>query len=112
MPLPEEVKHRLADVELKFFENGQCYRGAGCEKCNGMGMRGRLGFYEVILTNVRMRQAIAKRAGAVEMGATLPPGFITMRRDGMLKAGLGTTTVEEVLRATQDADESVGGAGD
>ena len=112
MPLPEEVKHRLADVEMKFFEGGQCWRGVGCEKCNGMGMRGRLGFYEVILTNTRMRQAIAKRVGAVEMGQTLPPGFVTMRRDGMLKAGSGMTTVEEVLRATQDADESVGGAGE
>ncbi len=111
MPLPEEVKHRLADVEHAFFINGMCYRGTGCEKCNGMGMRSRLGFYEVILTTTRMRQAIAKRVGAVEMGMTLPPGFVTMRRDGMLKAGEGTTTVEEVLRATQDADESVGGMG-
>ncbi len=111
MPLPEEVKHRLAPVEMTFFENGQCFRGSGCEKCNGMGMRGRLGFYEVILTNTPMRQAIAKRLGAVETAQTLPAGFVTMRRDGMLKAGLGMTTVEEVLRATQDADESVGGAG-
>jgi type II secretory ATPase GspE/PulE/Tfp pilus assembly ATPase PilB-like protein len=73
-------------------------------------MRSRLGFYEVILTNTRMRQAIAKRVGAVEMGQTLPPTFVTMRRDGMMKAGFGMTTIEEVLRATQDADESVGGA--
>ena len=111
MPLPEELMHRLASVEIGFFEGGRCFRGSGCEKCNGTGMRGRLGFYEVILTNTPMRQAIAKRLGAVETAQTLPSNFVTMRRDGMLKAGLGMTTVEEVLRATQDADESVGGAG-
>jgi type II secretory ATPase GspE/PulE/Tfp pilus assembly ATPase PilB-like protein len=110
-PLPEELRHRLASVEFSFFEDGMCYRGAGCEKCNGAGMRGRLGFYEVILTNTPMRQAIAKRLGAVETAQTLPTGFVTMRRDGMMKAGLGMTTVEEVLRATQDADEGVGEAG-
>jgi type II secretory ATPase GspE/PulE/Tfp pilus assembly ATPase PilB-like protein len=33
------------------------------------------------------------------------PDFITMREDGMTKAQRGETTIEEVLRATQDVDE-------
>jgi type II secretory ATPase GspE/PulE/Tfp pilus assembly ATPase PilB-like protein len=112
MPLPEELKHRLADAELAMFEGGMCYRGAGCEKCNNVGMRSRLGFFEVILTTVKMRQAISRRqSSSQDVGATLGPGFITMRRDGIIKAAQGMTTIEEVLRATQDAEDGLVEAG-
>jgi type II secretory ATPase GspE/PulE/Tfp pilus assembly ATPase PilB-like protein len=112
VPLPEELRHRLAEVELALFKGGQCFRGTGCEKCNNMGMRSRLGFYEVVLTTPRMRQAISKRqTSSQEMSTTVGAGFITMRRDGIIKAAQGITTVEEVLRATQDADEAIGEAG-
>jgi len=101
----------LAEGELALFEKGLCYYGAGCEKCNNVGMRSRLGFFEVILTTVKMRQAISKRCSSQDVAATVGPGFVTMRRDGIMKAAIGMTTVEEVLRATQDADEGVVEAG-
>lgn len=31
-----------------------------------------------------------------------------MRRDGLIKAAMGQTTIEQVLGATQDADEPLG----
>ncbi|MFM9996095.1 MAG: GspE/PulE family protein [Phycisphaerales bacterium] len=103
-PLPEEVKHRLADAETAMFEGGRCSRGAGCDKCDGAGYHGRLGFYEVVLASPSLRRAIAERVSAQDL-AKAANGFITMRRDGIIKAAQGLTTVEEVLRATQDADE-------
>jgi type II secretory ATPase GspE/PulE/Tfp pilus assembly ATPase PilB-like protein len=93
------------------FVGDQGWGGAGCEKCGNAGMRGRVGFYEVILTTPAMRQAIAQGASAFELGRHVQAGFITMRRDGVMKAASGMTTLEEVLRATQDADERVGDAG-
>ncbi len=113
--LTEEVAHRLAPVERAMFKiNARGHylgwRGAGCDKCNNAGMRGRQGFYEVILTTPALRQAVAAGASAMEMARHVQPGFITMRRDGVMKAASGMTTVEEVLRATQDADEAVGDA--
>ncbi len=118
--LAEEVTHRLAGVERAMFKTDASgmllgWRGKGCEKCGGSGMRGRAGFYEVILTTPGLRQAIASGANAMEMAKHVQPEFVTMRRDGVMKAAMGQTTVEEVLRATQDAEESVpaaaGGAG-
>jgi type II secretory ATPase GspE/PulE/Tfp pilus assembly ATPase PilB-like protein len=106
-PLPEEVKHRLAPVELAMFRNGQCWRGAGCEKCDGSGFRGRVGYFEVIVTNPQVRQGIAERMSQQGLTKLLNGGFVSMRRDGVQKAALGLTTVEEVLRATQDADETL-----
>jgi type II secretory ATPase GspE/PulE/Tfp pilus assembly ATPase PilB-like protein len=102
--LREELRHRLSDEELKLFKNG-AFRGRGCDKCNGTGMRSRLGFYELILTNPPLRQAISRRSGVMEMAAIAGPEFVTMRRDGLIKAANGETTVEEVLRSTQDADD-------
>jgi len=106
MPVPEELRHRLAEGELAMFERGMCYRGAGCEKCNGIGMRGRLGFFEVVLTTPAMRQGISRRQSAQDLAKTVLGGFVTMRRDGIMKAAQGITTIEEVLRATQDAEEA------
>jgi type II secretory ATPase GspE/PulE/Tfp pilus assembly ATPase PilB-like protein len=113
--LKEEVSHRLAPVERAMFtKNGaghlMGWMGAGCDRCNNNGMRGRAGFYEIILTTPSLRQAVASGASAMEMARHVQPGFVTMRRDGVIKAAAGLTTVEEVLRATQDADESVTGA--
>jgi type II secretory ATPase GspE/PulE/Tfp pilus assembly ATPase PilB-like protein len=103
-PLPEEVRHRLAEVELAMFERGRCWRGGGCDKCRGSGYRGRIGFFEVVLTCPAIRRAISDRVSAQDLSRAAN-GFVTMRRDGIVKASQGLTTVEEVLRATQDAEE-------
>ncbi len=106
-PFPEELKHRLAESELALFKDGLCYRNVGCDKCDGVGYRGRIGFFEVVVTTPALRSAISERLNAQELTRVSAPGFVTMRRDGIAKAALGLTTVGEVLRATQDADEAV-----
>ncbi|QQS08960.1 MAG: type II/IV secretion system protein [Phycisphaerales bacterium] len=107
-PLPEELLHRLSEVELAMFPGRRGSKGVGCEKCDGTGYRSRIGFYEMILTNSPLRQAISQRQSAHEMVRAVGPGFVTMRRDGMIKAAQGLTTVDEVLRATQDAEDLPG----
>jgi type IV pilus assembly protein PilB len=103
-PLPEEVTHRLAEPEIALFKGGNCWRGVGCDKCDGTGFRGRVGFFEIIVTTAPLRRAISERTGAQDLGRLLGGSFMTMRRDGILKAVEGITTVQEVLRATQDAE--------
>jgi type II secretory ATPase GspE/PulE/Tfp pilus assembly ATPase PilB-like protein len=105
--LPDEVRHRLADAELAMFPGGTGWRGAGCGECNGLGFRGRIGFFEVLTTTPTMRRAISQRLSAQDLARSGPPGHVTMRRDGIMKASEGMTTVTEVLRATQDADEGI-----
>ena len=41
----------------------------------------------------------------MELKQLVDADFMTMRDDGMEKAQRGDTTIEEVLRATQDVDE-------
>jgi type IV pilus assembly protein PilB len=80
--------------------------GAGCDKCNGTGFKGRLGFYEIARINARLREGISKNLNTLDLRRLVDADFVTMREDGMVKAIAGLTTVEEVLRATQDIDDS------
>jgi type IV pilus assembly protein PilB len=106
--IPEELRHRLSPRELGFFAGERAFKGVGCEACAGSGMRGRLGFFELLLTTATVRQAIAQRSSMQELVRAIGPGYTTMRTDGLAKAASGMTTILEVLRATQDAEEVPG----
>lgn len=110
-PLAEHLKHRLSHQEMSLFVDGNGYRGAGCEKCDGHGTRGRVGFFELVMMTPAVRQLVAKRATSAEIQAALGPAWITMRKDGLIKAASGDTMLDEVLRATQDASDEIGGIG-
>lgn len=69
----------------------------------GSVFKGRIGFYEVLVVTRAMRAAIGERVNAQKLLETAASSHITMRRDGLLKAAQGMTTVGEVLRATQDS---------
>ena len=88
------------------------YRGAGCEKCGGTGYKGRIAIYEVIGLDDELLAIITERGGAADEieARAKAKGMITMRQDGLLKALLGLTTLEEVLRLTEGAMD-IGGDG-
>ncbi|MFO0492077.1 MAG: GspE/PulE family protein [bacterium] len=101
--IPEASQHRIAPAERNLFPGMLASVGAGCDKCDQSGFRGRIGFYELLTLSPEMRAAItAGKTSTPELLAFAPPGYLTMRGDGLLKASTGQTTVDEVLRATQD----------
>jgi type II secretory ATPase GspE/PulE/Tfp pilus assembly ATPase PilB-like protein len=104
MPMTEEVAVRITPEERALFTDGIA-AGKGCEKCNGSGFRGRMGFYEIARINARLREGISKNRTALDLRGLVDADFTTMRDDGMAKAAAGLTTVDEVLRATQDIDD-------
>lgn len=104
-PLADAVKHRLTPAEQALFASGSGWVGAGCDKCDNSGFKGRIGFFEVLLVTPAMRTAITEgRTAAYEILATADKSHVTMRHDGLIKASVGLTTVDEVLRATQDTE--------
>jgi len=107
-PIADATRHRLSHAEQAMFVDGLAYRGKGCDRCGNTGMRGRVGYYEVALMNHAMREGIAARASTRTLMKAAGPDFVSMRRDGLIKAAEGSTTIEQVLGATQDADEPVG----
>ncbi|MBN2308462.1 MAG: Flp pilus assembly complex ATPase component TadA [Candidatus Hydrogenedentes bacterium] len=100
---PEIEWERLAmDVDPSKVE---VFHGRGCENCNNTGYSGRLGVYELLLSSDEIRTMIMHdtSAGARRRAARVG-GMNTMRQDGWQKVLNGITTVEEVVRQTQDDD--------
>jgi type II secretory ATPase GspE/PulE/Tfp pilus assembly ATPase PilB-like protein len=104
-PMPEDVSHRLSPAELAMF-NGTVSRGTGCDECNGSGYYGRIGYFELLVINPALRKAISENRPTTELATLVGDTYRTMRQDGIDRAAEGLTTIEEVLRATQDADDS------
>lgn len=100
MPSEEEVP---ADFPLEDSTNGQpIYRANGCRQCRGTGYSGRLGIYELLVTNDEIRHLASERRGTAEIRkAAIASGMRTLRQDGWLKVARGLTSIEEVLRVTK-----------
>ena len=76
-------------------------KGAGCEKCNNTGYKGRVGLYEVMEVTEELRELILVGASALELRRkAIDEGMITLRRSGLSKVMEGVTTIEEVARET------------
>ncbi len=77
--------------------------GKGCDHCRGSGYRGRTAIHEILLIDDGVREAIvAKSPASVIRKHALAHGMTPLRQDGFVKAALGITTLEEVLRVTQE----------
>lgn len=97
---------RLTPEEQRLFEHATG-EPIDSHDASGAVFKGRIGFYEVLTVTRSMRAAIGDRVNAQQLLETAAPTHITMRRDGLLKAAQGMTTVGEVLRATQDSGTDV-----
>jgi general secretion pathway protein E/type IV pilus assembly protein PilB len=80
----------------------QLYRSVGCESCRRTGYRGRLGIYELLVTNDEIRHLMTQ-AGTSDVikQAAIRNGMETLRVDGWNKVLAGITTIDEVLRVTK-----------
>ena len=100
LPLPEQsiLDAGYTPDEAK---STQIYKGKGCTVCNNTGYKGRVGLYEVMEITDELKELILVGASAMELKKkAIENGMITLRRSGLVKAALGHTTLEEVIRET------------
>jgi type II secretion system protein E len=92
---------------LERLSEGTIMEAAGCEECRGTGFRGRTGIYEILPITDAIRPLVVSRASssAIKQEA-IRHGMRTLRDDGWTKALKGVTTLEEVLRVTEE-DEAL-----
>ncbi|MFS7239837.1 type II secretion system ATPase GspE [Serratia proteamaculans] len=76
------------------------WRPVGCEKCHGLGYRGRLGIHELLLIDDAIRKAIHLHSSEQEIEQLCGDARHTLRQDGVRKLLMGETSIEEVLRVT------------
>lgn len=78
------------------------YKGTGCDECVD-GYKGRTGIYEVFEMNEAIEHLLLSQAtSAAIQNQAQKDGMITMQQDGVLKALVGITTIEEVGRVASD----------
>jgi type IV pilus assembly protein PilB len=78
----------------------------GCSKCNRQGFSGRIGIFETMEMTPELGDLVLKDLSETKiLQEGKRQGMITMRQDGILKALRGVTTVEEVLKATEEEIE-------
>ncbi len=101
-PPMEEL--RQLGVTMDMLEDNPVYRiGPGCEACKLTGYRGRLGIHELLIIDDEVRNLIMRSADSSEIRrAAAAKGMTTLREDGADKIMRGLTTIDEVLRVTQD----------
>jgi len=76
-------------------------KGAGCDRCNQTGYKGRVGLYEVMEVSEELRELVLVGASGLELRRkAIDEGMITLRQSGLRKVKEGVTTVEEVVRET------------
>jgi len=74
-----------------------------CEQCRTTGFRGRLGIFEILPVTEAIESLVITRASSSEIKQQgIRDGLRTLREDGWVKVMEGVTTVEEVLRVTED----------
>ncbi len=79
------------------------YKAQGCSKCFKTGYLGRSGIYELLVVDDEIRQLVLKNVDANTIKRTaMSKGMYTLRDDGADKIIRGITTIEEVMRVTQE----------
>ncbi|MFT4193651.1 type II secretion system ATPase GspE [Ottowia sp.] len=83
------------------------YEARGCEHCRGTGYQGRTGIHELLVVDEAMRSAILQGldASALQAIATRA-GMYTLYDDGLRKVAAGVTSLDELLRVTQDQSDA------
>ena len=101
---PADALRRLG---LDPAEHGgmKLYRGRGCDSCRGTGYRGRLGVFELMMMNDRLRGLVLGGTSSDQLRAAAEEeGMRLLRDDGVQKVLEGVTTVEELLRVVFVSD--------
>ncbi len=97
-----ELNMKPADLKGRKF-----FFGEGCDKCNNMGYKGRVGLYEFLVVNDDIRDLISKGASTDQFRSYLRShGVRSLRDSGIEALYAGLSTVEEVVRETVLEDEA------
>ncbi len=101
---PDSEMLYLSGLEIP--EGMQLVKGIGCEHCRNQGYKGRSGLFELIVLNDQLRELILTRPSASQVHQTA--GIKSLREYGLEKVKQGVTTIEEIVRVTQE-DEILSG---
>lgn len=103
--LKEKIKKFIENlpkrVNRKDYQDFRIYSPGGCDKCGGLGFKGRTSIFELFVINEKMEEAIYKNPTEIELKSLAKEQeMVNMQEDGILKVLKGITSVDEVERTT------------
>jgi type IV pilus assembly protein PilB len=100
---PEQPELEAAGYpEWLWNDIGELHRSVGCPACANTGYRGRLGLYEVMPMTEEIERLTVERSSAEAIKAVaVQQGMLTLRDDGLEKARMGVTSLDEVARVVK-----------
>lgn len=80
------------------------YRGVGCELCHNSGYQGRIGIFEMFLIDDTVKELVSSGHATMQelQRAAQAQNMTTMLEDGLEKVGAGLTSIEELIRITNE----------
>jgi type IV pilus assembly protein PilB len=98
VPTKSEL-YQAGFAEYRWADVTKLYRPIGCSACGQTGYLGRLGLYEVMPITEEIERLTVERASSERIrDVALEQGLLPLRQDGLEKARLGSTSIEEILR--------------
>jgi general secretion pathway protein E len=103
VPIREDMDEIGISHEMLEGVGGKIFRARGCARCSSLGYMGRAGIFELLSVTDEVKALVIRSADAGTIKrAAVKVGMKTLREDGARKVLLGETSIEEVMRVTQD----------
>jgi general secretion pathway protein E len=100
---PYAPEQEIIDKIAFLPDNFTAYKGTGCDECRGTGYRGRTGIFELMVVDGEMRRLVLESSSSdVIRQLAVKKGMQVLRDSGWEKVKEGVTTIEEVLRVSQE----------
>jgi type IV pilus assembly protein PilB len=91
----------LEEAGFRMGTDLEAYEPVGCGRCHGVGYRGRIGIYSVMVLSERIKEMIVSGESEADIGRqAIEEGMVTLREAGLSKVRSGVTSIEEVARVT------------
>ena len=101
VPLDEELSR--IGLAREFCPEGKIYRARGCHECMETGFSGRIAIFEILLIDDKLKNAVLINPDSATLKEkALRNGLVTLRMDGADKVAKGITSIDEVLRVTEE----------
>ncbi|MDD3646398.1 MAG: GspE/PulE family protein [Candidatus Gracilibacteria bacterium] len=98
----QELERRVGDK----LKKPVFYKAVGCDKCDGLGYKGRVGLYEVLEISPGVKEMILSGSSAFNINnQAIKDGMISLEQDGIMKALNGETSLEEVYRVAKSSNK-------
>jgi type IV pilus assembly protein PilB len=105
---PPESTIRELGITPEELAGANFMKGKGCNTCQKTGFKGRIGMYELLIINNKLREMIFKNQSSTEIRKyAIQNGMDTLFRDGIRKVLNGVTTFEEVYRIAKRSEQDV-----